>query len=595
MKSLTRVFLVALLGCSSVLTLQAQEALNYFLHTIEKGQSLYSLSNMYGVSQEDIVKMNPGADEKLYAGQKLKIPQMAIEVKEERYHTIQPGETVYRLTKIYEISDKELIDENPGLSAENFKMGEVIRIPSPKKNAVENTETIIIETPAAVVPRCKEMHKVKRKETIFSVSNKYGISEQELVDANPELSQGMKRGQLLCIPYTTTKPVVSKNQNQRPMFETAPPSNTELFKANREKHQPIPTIKAAIILPFLLEGEGKGESSKMVEYYEGFLMAVDSLKKRGVNMDIHTYDSGNKQTPINAVLANEELKTMDVIFGPLYQEHVEALSAFADEHNIRLVIPITSRANEVYQNPQIFQVNPPQSYLYSEVYDHFIRHFANVNVVFLDMKTNDKDKQEFISGLKQELQKQKISMQTLDGNLPVETLKEALQPGKTNVFIPTSGDNVTLLKLLPRLKLLVREATEFKIQLFGYPEWQTLTKEHLETFFELDTYFYSWFYTNNLFPAAINLVNSYHKNYSKEMSATYPRYAMLGYDTALFFLSGLAKYGTGFEDNIQWMRTQTVQTGLKFSRVNNWGGFINRKVYFVRFNRFYEITKIDFD
>lgn len=48
----------------SCMSLYAQENQSYFLHTIEKGQSLYSISSMYGVSQADIIRLNPGCDEK---------------------------------------------------------------------------------------------------------------------------------------------------------------------------------------------------------------------------------------------------------------------------------------------------------------------------------------------------------------------------------------------------------------------------------------------------------------------------------------------------------------------------------------------------
>ena len=593
MKSLKRILFIILLSGLSAATVQAQENTNYFLHTIEKGQSLYSISSMYGVSQEDIIKLNPGCEEKIYAGRALKIPQNKEVAQKDIFHSIQPGETLYRLTKMYDVSAKEIIDENPGLSAENFKIGEVVRIPVHPKVVVEvPEEELIPEIPAAVVPRCREMHKVKRKETIFSVSREYGITEQELKDANPELEKGMKRGQFLCIPYPVEKP---KKEKRRVEALINPPSNRELFSENKERYQQIPMIKAAIILPFLLEGEGKSESAKMVEYYEGFLIAVDSLKKRGISTELFVYDSGNKQASINNVLAMEELKSMDVIFGPLYQEHVQPLSDFADEHNIRLVIPITSRANEVYQNPLIYQVNPPQSYLYSEVYEHFTRNFLNANVIILDMKTNERDKTEFIEGLKQELIKQKTSVQTINGNSSAAEMKNVLVPGKQNIFIPTSGSSSTLIKILPQLKVLVREAADYKIHLFGYPEWQTYTGEHLDAFFELDTYFYSWFYSNNLLPTARNFVNSYHKWYSKEMVPTYPRYGMLGYDTAIFFLSGLAKYGTGLEANISKMDIWSIQSGLKFERVNNWGGFINKKVFFVHFTKGFEIVKMDFD
>ena len=207
----------------------------------------------------------------------------------------------------------------------------------------------------------------------------------------------------------------------------------------------------------------------------------------------------------------------------------------------------------------------------------------------------DKDKVEFIKGLKQELGSKGIPVKTLKENAPVETLKAALHNDKENFFIPTSGNDLTLLRIIPQLTLLVRDNPEARIHLFGYPEWQTYTKDHLESFFELDTYFYSSFYTNNLLPAAINFTQAYRKWYSKEMEERYPKYGMLGFDTGYFFLKGLSKYGSELEKNLPQMDLTPIQTGFKFQRVNNWGGFVNKKVFFVHFTKNFELIKLDFE
>lgn len=93
---------------------------------------------------------------------------------------------------MYNVSAKDICEANPGLSAENFRIGQVILIPQKKEEQTATatqtpTEQTTIQGP--VVPKCKDMHKVKRKETIFSVSREYGISEQELIAANPELKK----------------------------------------------------------------------------------------------------------------------------------------------------------------------------------------------------------------------------------------------------------------------------------------------------------------------------------------------------------------------------------------------------------------------
>lgn len=560
---------------------------------------MYSIASMYNISQADIVKLNPGSDDKIYVGRTLRIPRTGTDLQKETFHTITPGETLYRLTVKYNVSAKDICDANPGLSADNFRIGQVILIPSPTTTATTATTGTTEPTGTSagntaiqgpVQSRCRDMHKVKRKETVFSISRKYGITEDELIAANPELKgeNKIKRGTFLCIPY----PSPQVQQEARPQTV---PSNSELFSENSKSNERISTIKAAVILPFLPDGASKSESAKMVEYYEGFLMAVDSLKRTGTSVDLYTYSTGSAASSLNSILGKSEMKNMDIIFGPLHQQHIKPLADFADKHDIRLVIPFTSKDNTVFRNPSVYQINTPQSYLYSEVYDHFVRQFPNANVIFIEAAQGTADKAEFIKGLKDELRNRSIPMKSLKEDATVESLKAVLRDDRENIFIPTSGSNITLIKILPQLTLLVREKPESRVHLFGYPEWQTYTKDHLEAFFELDTYFYSSFYTNNLLPAAINFTKSYRRWYGKDMDERYPKFGMLGFDTGYFFLKGLSRYGSGFEKHLNEMELIPIQTGFKFQRVNNWGGFINRKVFFVRFTKNFELIKLDFD
>lgn len=587
MKPTQRILFFLLFICLPYVGSLAQDASSYFLHTIEKGQSLYSISSMYNVGKADIIRLNPGCEEKILAGQTLRIPQQQASKKGEQFHTIQSGETLYKLTTLYCVSAQTLCNANPGLSAENFRVGQVILIPvdeAPSPSSNTPPPSPLATVPAAVQSKCKEMHKVKRKETIFSVSREYGITEKELIAANPELKQGMQKGKFLCIPYPSST-VLAPTQEVEP---TTAPSNNELFGQSKQAAQKLTTIQAALVLPFAQE-------KRMTEYYEGFLIALDSLKRSGVSVNLYVYDSGSENTSLSPILAKEEMKKMDVIFGPLHQQHIKPLTAFAKKNNIRLVIPFSSKDNEVFNNASIYQINTPQSYLYSEVYEHFTRQFPLANVIILEASDKDKEKEEFISGLTQELSRQGISPKRLSDGASQETLKAALSSDKPNVFIPTSGSNVTLIKILPQLKLLVRDNPTTAIHLFGYPEWQVYTRDHLDSFFELDTHFYSSFYTNDLLPAAIRFTKSYHKWYSKEMANTYPKYGMLGFDTGFFFLKGLSLYGTELEKNLPRMDLTPIQTGFKFQRVNNWGGFVNKKVFFVRFTKNFELIKLDFE
>ncbi len=603
MKFIQALYLVAALSVAPVgMMAQTHSSDSYFLHTITKGQSLYSIASMYNVTTADIIKLNPGSSEQIKAGERLKIPQKNAGSGQQTFHTIQAGETLYKLTQRYGVTAQHICKANPGLSAENFRIGQVIVIPAQTESS---EETIINEVKSAgavssastpLKPKCRDMHRVERKETIYSISRLYGITEAELIAANPELrTEKLKKGKFLCIPYTSAGN--NQKEQEQPVSPTTIPTDNELFDKSKKENPKIATIKAAVMLPFMTDGSGnRDEQTRMVEYYEGFLMAVDSLKEKGVSIDIYTYDTYNNTSSVKSILAKDEMKNMNIIFGPAYPEQVKPVADFAKKNNIRLVIPFTSMGNEVFNNPSIYQINTPQSYLYSEVYEHFTRKFTNANVIFLDAEDGDKDKADFIKGLKEELKGKHIPFTELKGEaITPESLKGAMNATLDNVFIPTSGTNIALIKLLPQLIVTLRDNPDYRMQLFGYPEWQTYTNDHLASFYELDTYFYSSFYTNNLFPEAIRFSSAYRKWYSKDMSNTFPKYGMLGFDTGYFFLKGLSQYGSNLEDKLNKVTVTPIQTGFKFERVNNWGGFINRKVFFVHFTKNYELIKLDFE
>ena len=603
MKFIQALYLVAALSVAPVgMMAQTHSSDSYFLHTITKGQSLYSIASMYNVTTADIIKLNPGSSEQIKAGERLKIPQKNAGSGQQTFHTIQAGETLYKLTQRYGVTAQHICKANPGLSAENFRIGQVLVIPAQTESS---EETIINEVKSAgavssastpLKPKCRDMHRVERKETIYSISRLYGITEAELIAANPELrTEKLKKGKFLCIPYTSAGN--NQKEQEQPVSPTTIPTDNELFDKSKKENPKIATIKAAVMLPFMTDGSGnRDEQIRMVEYYEGFLMAVDSLKEKGVSIDIYTYDTYNNTSSVKSILAKDEMKNMNIIFGPAYPEQVKPVADFAKKNNIRLVIPFTSKGNEVFNNPSIYQINTPQSYLYSEVYEHFTRKFTNANVIFLDAEDGDKDKADFIKGLKEELKGKHIPFTELKGEaITPESLKGAMNATLDNVFIPTSGTNIALIKLLPQLIVTLRDNPDYRMQLFGYPEWQTYTNDHLASFYELDTYFYSSFYTNNLFPEAIRFSSAYRKWYSKDMSNTFPKYGMLGFDTGYFFLKGLSQYGSNLEDKLNKVTVTPIQTGFKFERVNNWGGFINRKVFFVHFTKNYELIKLDFE
>ncbi|KAA6340315.1 hypothetical protein EZS27_011814 [termite gut metagenome] len=607
MKTTKRILLLFFLfvGCFSLKVSAQQGGQSYFLHTVEKGQELHDIAGMYGVSRDSVVILNPESRDRMYTGQKLKIPQKKV-VENKLFHTIQPGETLYRLTLIYKVPAKAILDANPGLKVENFQAGKVLLIPTSAKSNAENpiTDNAVYSHPeiqyasipsAAVQSNCKTMHQVKRGETVYSISQDYGSTPDRLIAANPELkTEKPKRGSFICIPYPPSRVKAAGSEE----MATEPLSNEDLFSKNKIEKQFSPSIlKVAVILPFL-EMESR---TRMVEYYEGFLMAVDSLKRAGVSIELHVYDSGGQKTSVSSLLKREEMKEMDIIFGPLYRQHIKPLADFAQTNKIRLVLPFASKNNEVFTNPYIYQINVPQSYVYPEIYEHFTRQFDGANIIIIETGEQNtvSKKGEFINGLRQELQSRSFTVKTLNTNAISGKIETLLSSEKNNILIPTSDSNTALLKLISQLTTVTanlrRGNIQANVQLFGYPEWQTYVKDHINNYFDFDTYFYSSFYTNNLMPDTDKFSKDYRKWYSKEIVVTYPRYGMLGYDTGLYFLKGLSLYGSELEDNLSTIKFTPLQMDFKFQRVNNWGGFINKNVFFVHFTKEYEIKRISFD
>ena len=428
----------------------------------------------------------------------------------------------------------------------------------------------------------------------------YGITELELVTANPELrSRKMKTGETLCIPYPKSeqeKQTIPERKEEKPT-EIILPSNEELFAESKVLPKDIEQIKVAVILPLLLEDSISSDQMKMVEFYEGMLLALDSLKKQGVSVDLHIYDSGNKWASLSPILNKPEMREMNLIIGPVYDTHIAEVAAFAEEAGIRTVIPFARQVDQVFTNPYIYQVNTPQSYFYSEVYDHFFMQFTNPNIIFFDSPEDEDDN--MIDGFKREMNYRGVPYTILlaDTATNKDTILTVLDTERENILMMTSEKSGCLNNMMPVFQLVKRDtaATKFDIHLFGYPQYQVYTNNHLASFYEIDTYFYSSFYTNNLLPEAKAFHQKYRRTYSKDIVNRYPKYAILGFDITYYFLKAMHLYGTDMDSRLGEMQYKPLQTGFKFERVNNWGGFINRKVFFVHFSSDYELQTIDFD
>ena len=148
---------------------------NVFFHTIERGQTVYAIATMYGVTPDDIYRLNPDSKEGIKAGATLKIPQRDIvggTAKKQDgnyiFHTIQPKETLYSLSIRYTVPATAIVKANPGLSTSTFTIGKTIRIPATQ---VEDLPTTELKTVTKEIE-----YTVQKKETMFRICRIFIIS-----------------------------------------------------------------------------------------------------------------------------------------------------------------------------------------------------------------------------------------------------------------------------------------------------------------------------------------------------------------------------------------------------------------------------------
>ena len=582
-------------------------AQEYFMHTVTQGQGLYSISRMYGVTEDEIIKLNPGSEKVIRTGQELRIPNRN-QSSSGKFHTIQKGETLYRLSVENRISIKELCDANPGLSVENFKIGQVITIPAPSdedpiqstlENAGDETPQQIkndVETIMNDTARIKTTHLVKRRETIFRICRNYGITQAEFLAANPEYKYAkLSQGAVVNIPYSADELNERRQMRDQAISRIESIPDSTLFNMNGRKDEDSDgVITAALILPFALDDSATTNQKKMVEFYQGMMLALDKLKNENVSVTLKVFDSKDESTSIQPLLESGQLDDVDIIIGLKYNNHISDVVRWSTAHQVPLVLPMTANADEMYDNPYVYQLNTPQSYFNQEIYNHFLEQFPNPNVILLD--ADEYNRNEFIDGLKVTLSDRDIPFTTIMVDTAYQQIMDTLQYGKQNIFIINTPNSEPLNTMLPVLQLVTRNKNpEIETHLFGYPQYQIYASDHLDEMYEIDTWFYSWFYTNNMLPEAVEFNNAFRRAFSRQMMISYPSYASYGYDTGYYFLKGLAVYGKDFENHLNELETNPVQMGFKFERVNNWGGFINRKVFFIHFSNDYKVEKIDFD
>ena len=384
---------------------------------------------------------------------------------------------------------------------------------------------------------------------------------------------------------------MKKFDNELARQDAVRESRANLLLSKRKDFERINVMQVGLLMPFL--EENGGQKVRIQEYYEGFLLAVEKLKKQGVNLELYVFDTGteNNTKKLESLLTTMEMQNLDLIVGGVSDKQIKILSDFSKSKNIKYVIPFSSKNTEVLNNGNIFQVNTPQVTLYTKASQVFVNKFNNANIVFLDTD-EDHEKDSLLVVMKKDLNNRSIPYKSV---VISESLNRELLPlldnTKDNILIPASGNIGVLGEVLGTLNGLKEANTELNIDLFGYPEWQTYEYNYLRDYHSHGTYIYTSFYVDRHASETVDFEENFRKWYKKDLQRTYPQYAMLGYDTGLYFLTALHKHGRNFETKLNSMHIDTLQFAFNFERVNNWSGFINTGLYLVNYDTNSRIIK----
>lgn len=331
----------------------------------------------------------------------------------------------------------------------------------------------------------------------------------------------------------------------------------------------------------------------MVEFYQGLLLAADSVKHEGTSVEIHAFDSGTSPADMQKVLSGLSNTPLDIVFGPMYAEQIPTLSRFCKEHKVKMVVPFTLQSDEFYTNPYIYAINTTKTDQYNQMSELALSRFANYNHVVIDAQENDKDCQHFVTTLQKNLAAKGINVRTLPLQADETAILQALNPFRDNLLIPNSATIKTLNQLFPKLKNFVKAHPEYRISMLGYPEWQTYTASQLTNFYAFNTYVFTSFYRNPLNSRTAQFEKKFQYWFKKPMINSFPRFGMLGFDAGYYFLHGMARYGASFDEHLADINTLPFQHTFRFERASNWSGFLNRNLKLIHYSPNQTIELID--
>ena len=501
-------------------------------------------------------------------------PKVETPKAETTYHIIEPKETKYGISKKYGMTITELERLNPQIVSEfpiGFKL--VVSGNTPSTAVADKPAAEIVKpwveanaAPTSSTKKYLEEYVVKPKETISTIANDYGMSEQELISLNPELKRGIKLGMILRVPKGQRKEPVKKGQGN--LLKTI---NTNARK------------QLALLLPFNISKiesdtinstQARLKKDKFLnltlDFYSGVLMAIDSAKVLGMNLDIKILDSGETKNASNvAELAQKNnLKSMDAIIGPFYQANVEKLAELVEPTKTPVISPLSKDIGKKYSN--LYQSMPSAELLRSSIFDFMKAKNGNIIAVIDNKKGSVK---QYIHDMQPNV---RIAGLSDKGTFVADSLKALFQKDKLNYVVLASESTGMI---LATTSAMLAAQKDYQVQLVIMEQNDTFDFEEisLTRLTKLNLLFPSLSRPNETDEA-----NQFDVKYKKINKIIPNQYAIRGFDVTFDILIRLSQDKT-FEETIQ--ATPTEQIENKFDYVQNATyGYSNNGIYILYYD-----------
>ena len=464
------------------------------------------------------------------------------------YHTLQNGESIYSIAKQYNVTIEGIITANPGLKPDEYTTGARVKV-------VPNSALPFVYERMG---RRNYKYEVKRGETFASIAADNGITEQELKNANPDMKKAKKgKTIILPKPYTervTGEMATIPLEELRDYYEPRINDLYEGLVAKRLENE----VNIAMVLPFQLHKSAPPKQAYLyTDFYKGFLLALDNAaSESGKHFNIKVYDTQHNLNVTDSILALPELKTMNLIIAPSEPQQLARINAFGKTNGVPVLNCFTTRNEDYLDNPYVYQVNTPTSELMNNVMRWFDEQFKGYNVIFLNASSdNDKEMFEY---MRNHINSKKYNTSTINanGDLTYDDISDKMNPGSKYVFIPSSGDKNLIKRFINALKKVKSERFDCDLSLIGYPEYVLYLKDYQTELQDIDTYMFSRFFNAKGYRTR-NLDEAYKANYDGEPLKGEPYMALYGWDTGQYLIKTLGTDGRIDEDTPLYEGVQT--------------------------------------